>query len=337
MEPDKTPNADTSAENETKSAEPEAQAPADALSRTPEDLEQEQAASESAAASDQPTEKKLSPIKQFLRKANVYFLGFILLLIIAGVIAIVTYLNSQKAPTTPDIASQQLSEEALQQLSNTDASVGSNSQTLTIQGNAIIAGQTLMRGNLNVAGNFQTGGSIQGPTLSISGKSSLGDTQLSSLQVEQNTAIQGSTTLRDLSVSGTTTLSGAVTASKLTVTQLVLSGNASLQIPNHISFTGPTPSRSITSSVLGSGGSASINGSDTTGTININTGNNPSADVSPVSRSVRHLATIRMSSSARLAPQQARHSTTSTATRAGSASALQTPLLQIRALHSTTS
>ena len=56
-----------------------------------------------------------------------------------------------------------------------------------------------------------------------------------------------------------------------------MSGNAILQIPNHLSFTGPSPSRTINAGVLGAGGSASVNGSDTNGTININTGSNPSA------------------------------------------------------------
>lgn len=274
MEPDKTPSS-------TDDAKPaDNTVPADALSRTPEDLDQEQAAQAAAnptPAAAQPGEKKLSPVKQFLRKVNVYFLIFLLICVITGIIAAVNYLNSQKAPVEPSIGDQTLSQDELKQLANTDASVGGTSQTLTIQGNAIIAGQTLMRGNLNVAGNIQAGGSMQASSLTISGESNLGSTQINSLQVATNTAVQGNTTLRNLSVSGTTSLSGPVTASQLTVSRLIMSGNAELQIPNHISFTGPSPGRSVNSSVLGGGGSASINGSDTTGTININTGNNPSA------------------------------------------------------------
>lgn len=277
MDADKKP----SETSEGQSPKDEAQAPADALSRTPEDLEQEQAeqaaAHPEANAADKSSEKKVSPIKQLFRKVNVYFLLFLLVTAISGLIYAVNYFNSQKAVPQPTIGTQTLSENALKQLANSDASVGSASQTLTIQGNAVIAGQTLMRGNLNVAGNFQTGGSIQGPSLTISGTSNLGTAQINSLQVATNTAIQGSTTLRDLNVSGTTSFSGAVTASQLTVSRLILSGNAVLQIPNHIAFTGPSPSRTINTGVLGSGGSASINGSDTTGTINVNTGGNPTA------------------------------------------------------------
>lgn len=273
-EGDDKPNKEPAAAGDTSATQ---DAPADALSRTPDDLEEEQA-TRKADTPAEPEEKKLSPIRQFFRKVNIYLLIFILVLIIAGIVTWVTYLNSTKAPEQAEIESQQLTTEALKQLANTDASVGSTNQTLTIQGNAIIAGQTLMRGNLNVAGNFQTGGSITGPSLTISGATNIGATQASSLQVSQNVAVQGSTTMRDLSVSGASTFSGPMTASQITTSRLVLSGNATLQIPNHISFTGPTPNRSsINGAVLGSGGSASISGSDTAGTINVNSGNSPSA------------------------------------------------------------
>lgn len=272
MESDKT----TPTPGNEQSPEEDHQAPADALSRTPDDLEAEEAKqvadTPTGASLDDPGQKKLSPIKRFFRKANVYFLIFILLMVIAAAVTIVNYLNSQKTTPPPAISSQGLTEQALKQLANTDASVGNTSQTLTIQGNAIIAGQTLMRGNLNVAGNIQAGGSLQAPNLTISGTANLGTTQANSLQVAGATAVQGSTTLRDLSVAGTSTFSGAMTASQITATQLTLSGNAILRVPNHISFAGPSPSRTVNASVLGSGGSASINGSDTSGTVNISTG-----------------------------------------------------------------
>lgn len=248
------------------------QAPADALSRTPDDLEEEAAKTAVAEEANKPQEKKVSPIKRFFRKVNVYLLLFVLVCVVAGVITWVSYLNATKTPEAPNIENQSLSQEALKQLANTDATVGNTAQTLTIKGNAVIEGQTLTRGTLNVAGNFQTGGSIQGPSLTISGQSNLGATQINSLQVATNTAIQGSTTLRDLSVSGSSTFSGLVTASQITVTTLILSGNATLQVPNHVAFTGPTPGRTMTAGVVGAGGTVSVSGSDTTGTISINTG-----------------------------------------------------------------
>ena len=274
MDPDKDKPKEEGNEDERTSSQE--QAPADALSRTPDELEDEKAehAAEHADASE-PPEKKISPLKRLFRRVNVYFLLFVLVVVIAGAIATVNYLNSQKAPKEATTASQSLTTDALKQLSNTDVSVGDSSQTFTIQGNAIITGQTLMRGDLNVAGNFQTGGSIKAPSITISGDANLGTAQVNSLQVAQDVAIQGKTTMRDLSVAGAATFKGAITASQITASRLVLSGNAVLEVPNHLAFTGSTPSRTINSGALGSGGSVSISGSDTSGTVNINTGNGP--------------------------------------------------------------
>ncbi len=266
---------DTAPAGQEEAGEP---APADALSRTPEDLEQER--TEQMASSEMPAatsvEKKPSALKRFLKKVNVYFLIFFLLLVVAGAITVVNYLNNQRANPVVDIATQELADKTLEQLANTDVSVGNTSQTLTIQGNAIIAGQTLMRGSTNIAGTLQTGGNIQAPSITISGTANLSDTQSNTLQVQNTLAVQGATTMRDLSVSGATTLSGPITANQLTVTRLILSGNATLEVPNHIGFTGPTPGRgTLNYTTLGSGGTLSLSGSDTAGTINIQTGNSP--------------------------------------------------------------
>lgn len=277
---------DSEKDTHTSSDSPETkapqQAPADALSKTPDELEEErteQAANDTDLDSlDVESDKKLSPLRKVLRKVNVYFLLFLILLVVAGVIATINYFSSIKQPPEATINSQSLNQDALKQLANTDASVGSSSQTLTIQGNAIISGQALTRGNLNVAGNFQTGGSIQGPSLTISGSANLPSTQASSLQVATTATIQGDTTLNgNLAVSGNSSFSGTITASQVTVTHLILSGNAVLEVPNHIRFSGGAPSRSTQNNVLGNGGSASISGSDTSGSVNINSGNNPSS------------------------------------------------------------
>lgn len=272
-------DSDSSSESNTDTTTPTIvtqDSPADALSRDPEDLAEE------LALNTPKTEKAKKPkkflkLKAFLRKINVYFLFFILIVVVAGAVTVVMYLNSQQEPEDPEVAVQEISQEALQQLANNDVSIGDTSQTLTIQGSAVIEGQTLMRGNLSVAGNIQTGGSLQGSTLNIAGDSNLGQVQINNLQVATDLAIQGNTSLRDLSTSGSASFGGAVTASQLTVTNLILSGNSTLQVPNHISFTGPSPSRSMNAAVLGGGGSTSVNGSDAAGTVNINTGGGTSA------------------------------------------------------------
>lgn len=276
MNSDKHPKSDT--ENEKPAAEPEKkqQAPVDALSRTPEDLAMQDA--KDVADLDDLDDKveKLPAYKRFFRAVNIYMLIFILILAVTAVVTVVNYLNASKPPVQPTIANQNLTEDSLKQLATSDASVGNNSQTLTIQGNAIIQGQTLTRGNFNVVGNIQTGGSIQGPNLVISGTSNLGTAQINSLQVATNTTIQGDAIVNgNLNVAGTSSFNGAMTASQITVTNLILNGNAVLQVPNHVAFDGPTPTLSSTPSVLGGGGTASIKGSDTSGTVTIGTGNNP--------------------------------------------------------------
>lgn len=272
---------DKPAEDSASESKTEQDAPADALSMTPDELEEqrtEQAAADTDLSGlDEPEQKKLSPFKKLLRKVNVYALATGLIFVVGGVFAAINFFNSQKPVTDAEIASQALSEEALKQLANNDTSVGSSSQTLTIQGNAVISGQTLTRGDLNVAGKIQTGGDIQGPSLTISGAANLGDVQANNLQVATNLAVQGTSTVRDLNVAGSSTFSGSMTAAQITATRLILSGNASLEIPNHIRFSGPPPNRTFNNGILGNGGSASINGSDTSGTINLNSGNNPTS------------------------------------------------------------
>lgn len=228
----------------------------------------------STPPSDDKPPKQPGGLKRILKRFNVYLLMFILVVVIAGVVSAVTFLNSKKTPTAPSIVNQNLTQDELKQLANSNATVGDTGQTLTVQGNAIFSGQVLIRSDLNVAGAIKLGGDFTAQNLTASGTVNLANTQAQSLQVANNTTLQGTVTVQhDLNVAGAASFSGPVTAGQITVTNLIMSGNAQLRVPNHIAFTGASPSRSaINTSVLGSGGSASINGSDTTGTVNINTG-----------------------------------------------------------------
>src|SRR5262249_29563721 len=187
-------------------------------------------------------------------------------------------LNSKKTPKQPTIATQNLTQDDLKNLANSDATVGDTGQTLTVQGNAIFSGQVLVRSNLNVAGTIQLGGTFSVPDLVVSHTANLSDTQVNSLQVSQGSTFQGLVTIQNgLNVGGDSAFSGPVTVGQITVSKLIMSGNGVLEIPNHISFTGAAPGRVINAGTLGVGGSGSVNGSDTTGTINLNTGNGPQA------------------------------------------------------------
>lgn len=251
----------------------EPQAAPNALDAPPDQSTSAAPAETAPAGPDGKPPKQPNAIKKLWKKVNVYLLLFLLVVVITAAIGIVSYLNSKKASQQAAIQTQGLTTDALSKLASSDVSVGNSGQTLTIQGNAIITGQTLVRSDLNVAGTLRVGGDLQVSTLTVSTKANLSDTQINSLQVAQNTIAQGSVTIQQgLNVAGASSFSGAVTVGLLNVSKIVMTGNGVLQIPNHITFTGASPLRSIGTTALGSGGTASVNGSDTTGTININTG-----------------------------------------------------------------
>ncbi|MDZ7744723.1 MAG: hypothetical protein U5K77_03115 [Candidatus Saccharibacteria bacterium] len=95
------------------------------------------------------------------------------------------------------------------------------------------------------------------------------------LSIAGNTDIQGELLVEsDLSVTGSGTFGGTLSAASLNIETLQL--NNDLQLNRHIDAGGATPSQT-NGSALGGGGTASISGTDTAGTVNINTGNSPPA------------------------------------------------------------
>lgn len=272
------PEADSSAQS----------TPPDALEKTNEELNEEATtqpnadATGAAAPGDKPSEpkqaKQPSAFKKLLKRFNVYLLLFLLVVAIGVVISVVAILNGRKEPPIPALTNQTLDPDTLRQLANSDATVGDTGQTLTVQGNAIFSGQVLVRGNLNVAGTIQLGGEFSVPSLRVSSNANLVDTQTNTLQVANTLIVQGEVTLyNNLNVAGTTSFNGRVNVAEMAVTRLIMSGNAQLEVPNHINFSGASPGRVINAGLLGAGGSGSVAGSDTTGTINLNTGSNPGA------------------------------------------------------------
>lgn len=259
-------------------------APKDALGKTNDELAQSGEIVDATSQDDKHENKdskgpkKLNPVKKIFRKVDVYLIGFVLIIVIAGAYTLVNYLNSKKTPKTPTITSQQLSQGALKSLESTGTTVGGSAQTVTLQGNVVFSGQVLIRSDLNVAGNIQGGGTLTVPSLTVTSTANLSTTQANTLQVAQGLTVQGTTTLSNLTVSGASTFNQPITASQITVSTLIVSGTGILEVPNHIAFTGPSPGRSsIDTDVLGAGGTASVNGSDNAGTVNVNTGNDPTS------------------------------------------------------------
>lgn len=219
--------------------------------------------------------EKGSLFQRVAKKVNLYLLLFVLLLIVSGGIVLITYLANKQAQDSK-VETQSLSDDTLQQLATTDVTVGQPKQVLNVQSNAVFAGKVLVRDSLEVAGAIQVGGSLSVPGITVSGNSIFEQLQVNDdLAVQGNTSVQGQLSVQQsLTVAGTATFGGNISAQSISVNSLQLNGD--LVITRHFAVGGATPSRS-NGSALGSGGTVAVSGSDTAGSVNINTGNSASA------------------------------------------------------------
>jgi cytoskeletal protein CcmA (bactofilin family) len=226
------------------------------------------------------TEPTVSPTnRSFMRRLmdrfNIYLLLFILLLIISAATGTILYLKaSNQTNNAGSTTSQSLSQSELSQLANGDVTVGGPQSTLNVQSNAVFSGSVLVHSNLQIAGTLQVGSSAANNGLRVTGGSTFDDVQITkSLALTGNGSIQGQLNVQgNLGVTGTGTFNGAISAPQITVSTLQLNGD--LNLTHHITAGGSAPARTY-GSALGSGGSASISGSDTAGTVTINTGSSP--------------------------------------------------------------
>jgi cytoskeletal protein CcmA (bactofilin family) len=214
---------------------------------------------------------KSGGLKQRLRKFNIYLLMFGLVLVIAGGIVTIAYFQSKKAQTSSTIKTQTLTNDLLNQLANSDATVGSDQQVLKVESSAIFAGKVLIRNGLDVAGNLQIGGTVSLSNIAVSGTAQFAKAQVNdNLSVAGDTAVQGGATIaKSLQVSSGGSFGGPLTAPQITTSSLQLNGD--LVLTHHIIAGGPTPGRT-NGTALGSGGTAAVSGSDTGGTVTINVG-----------------------------------------------------------------
>ena len=246
--------------------------PADGTTVTNTDQSQS-AVDGSQASTSAPTSSSSTPTTYKLhglaRHFNIYLVLFVVLLITGVAVVAVAVLHGRN--NKQNITSQQLSQNTLNQLANSDVNIGNANQILNVQSNAVFAGAVLARSNLQVAGKLQAGNG-----LSVSGNSIFDQlTATKSLSVGGDTILQGALTVqKSLTVAGDGSFQGTVSATQITAGTLQLNGD--LTLTHHLIAGGPTPSRS-NGDALGSGGSASVSGSDTAGSVAINTGTNPTA------------------------------------------------------------
>jgi hypothetical protein len=233
-------------------------------------------------ATKTPNQKNEAPKKPKLRERitqlrhrfNIYLLLFVLIVLIALVVTGLSVYSNSKNNNKPPVSTQTLSSSTLKQLANSDATVGDPKQVLTVQSNAVFGGKVLIRDGLEVAGPLQVGGSLSLTGITVSGNSSFDQVQVrNNLTVGGSTSVQGLAVQKGLTVSGGATFSGAVTASQINTSNLQITGD--FMLSHHLVAGGATPSRS-NGSALGSGGTSSVSGSDTAGTLTVNTGGSPS-------------------------------------------------------------
>jgi cytoskeletal protein CcmA (bactofilin family) len=218
---------------------------------------------------------KFRGLSDLWHKVNIYFLLFVLLLVVAIIIVAVILLRSNTDSSSNNnstISSQNLSTSTLQELAKNSVTVGGPKEVLNVESNTIFSGTVLVRGDLQVAGTIKAGGSLSLPGISVSGSSSFGQVQAKTLAISGNTTMEGSLTLNNsLSVNGNGTFSGIITAGTLRTGTLELT--SSLTLDSHVTAGGPIPGRS-NGNALGTGGTSSVSGSDTAGSISIHTGSN---------------------------------------------------------------
>lgn len=225
-----------------------------------------------------PEKKKVSLAKRvqgLISHLNIYLLLFILILVITAGIIYVGIQRNKKADTATTINTQPLTKETLEQLKGSEAKVGDPKQTLSIESNAIFTGKVLFRDSIDVAGTIKVGGALSLPGITVSGEANFDQIQANKLSVAGDTNIQGQLTVqKNLSVTGGASFGGTISAPIIAAQGLQLSGD--LQYNRHIDAGGGTPTRS-NGGALGNGGTSSVSGTDSAGTVSINVGGGPPA------------------------------------------------------------
>jgi cytoskeletal protein CcmA (bactofilin family) len=245
-------------------------------------IEPGSSSSASTPSSQTPAENKPSSPKNTDRSligrlkdtSSIYMLVFFFLVALGAAALIVSVTWDRNS--TNNNKSSSLTDDQLAQLQGNTTIVGDSKQTLDIQSNTILEGQLLVRKDVEVAGSIKVGGGLALSSVTVGGQGNFGQLQINGiLSVSGDTTFSGQVSVQQtLNVAGSASFGGNVSTAKLTTSNLQLNGD--LQINRHIELGGSSPSRS-NGSALGSGGTVSVNGTDTGGTVTINTGGSPPA------------------------------------------------------------
>jgi hypothetical protein len=216
-------------------------------------------------------------------RANVIgsIITLFIFLIGLGILAGYYYSQSKKVkPTAKAPNIQTLTPSEINQLGSIGSNLGTTNQVLNIGADALFRGKANVVGDLTVGGHINANGPATLSQLDITGT-----TTAAGLSVGSNLGVTGTTTLQKaLTVNALTTINsgltvsgqisaGSISAGSISVSSISITGPLSV---GHLVTSGPTPF--FASGADGSGGTVSISGNDTSGTININTGTGPIAN-----------------------------------------------------------
>lgn len=263
-------------------APPPAAPPAPASNSQPESLDNLDSPTNPAAASPPPAgttpaikdpKPKTSLLGRFSIFRNLYLIVFVFLVLIGGAVVMVSVKTSK--PSTSSTKAKSLTDQQISSLKGNTTLVGDAKQTLDVQSNSIFEGQVLLRSDLNVAGALKVGGAISIPSITVGGAGAFGQLGVNDgLNVGGDTTLQGQLTVqKNLNVTGSASF-GNLNVSQLSVSTLQLRSDLSLS--RHVVTSGGVPGSS-NGTAVGGGGTASVSGSDTAGTVAINTGGSPPA------------------------------------------------------------
>ncbi len=237
--------------------------------------------------------KPLTPKRTIHLSARATIFGVIIVLFIiaANVAAIYFILKSrnQKAVTPTGYNPESLSVEEINKLNSKTATIGESFGTL------IIAPFTQFKNKIQVDKDASIGGKLNVVSATTLAGLTAGSTSLSELNVAGNSTLNATSVKSTLAVAGAVSIQGAVTmssaltvggslnvlnnasiAGSLTVNTINFKNatlNGPLAINGHYISGGPGPSLSYNTNTLGTSGTSSVSGNDTTGTIVITPGN----------------------------------------------------------------
>lgn len=214
-----------------------------------------------------------------------------LLLIGGGVVALL--LKKPATSTHRGVTEISLDKSQLDQLGVNRSNVGGSSEALIVSPNALFNGTLTANKDIKLNGKLLGGeaslGNLQAGNTSVTQFNVSGTTTLGSTIIRNDLAVVGPVRLQNnvtidkllslgngLNVSGDLTIGGTLTTNGFSARSLT--STSSLTVGGHLLTTGTAPGVSAGGGV-GNGGTVSISGNDTAGTVAINTGQGPTANV----------------------------------------------------------